>query len=518
MKDKGLLILAILSVVKFLIHLIFSSNYGIFRDELLYIELGKHLDWGYWSNPPSIGFFSWITQHFIGLEVRQVRLIPALLGGGLVMITGLMVRAIGGGIYSQVIAGMAILLSPAYLRVPLLFSPVVFDVVYWSIGTYLLIKYLFQPNPKLIIWFGVLAGLGFLNKYSVGLLLMSTIFGLLLTEHRKVLVQKETFIALGLFLLIITPNLFWQWKYAFPVFTHMRILAETQLVNVNRIEFIMDQVLMNVTSLLVWLPGIYFLLIDRRGKPWRAAGWTFAFTIVFLLISRGKSYYTLGIYPMVIAFGAYYLALITENWSVRAIRLVPMAFMVIIIIPLLPICVTFLSVEKEQEYCSWLANEIGIDGPLRWEDGQIHHLPQDFADMFGWDELAELAHLAYEKAEDKKHCILYGEDYPHVGAVGMYSYKYDFPEYFSMSDSYRLWLKDTISSDVNTFIYINDELGEDIDSIFASITKIGQIKNPYARDRGVTVYLCEQPRSPFSDHYKNVVSEFKKRYNLFPKK
>ena len=33
----------------------------------------------------------------------------------------------------------------------------------------------------------------------------------------------------------------------------------------------------------------------------------------------------------------------------------------------------------------------GIEGPLRWETGAMHELPQDYADMLGWQEMAGLA-------------------------------------------------------------------------------------------------------------------------------
>ncbi len=42
----------------------------------------------------------------------------------------------------------------------------------------------------------------------------------------------------------------------------------------------------------------------------------------------------------------------------------------------------------------------------RFEDGTIHSLPQDYADMIGWEELTALADSAYRMIEDKE-CLNY---------------------------------------------------------------------------------------------------------------
>lgn len=48
------LILLILALAKFGLHLPVISRYGFQRDEFLYMALGDHLAWSYWSNPPLI--------------------------------------------------------------------------------------------------------------------------------------------------------------------------------------------------------------------------------------------------------------------------------------------------------------------------------------------------------------------------------------------------------------------------------------------------------------------------------
>ncbi|MBK8965878.1 MAG: hypothetical protein IPM36_04215 [Lewinellaceae bacterium] len=90
---------AILAVtaVKLCTHLYVNTIYGFHRDELLYLALGQHPDWGYWSNPPLVGWLGWVAQEIFGGSLFAVRLLPTLGGCGIVVLTGLLARELGGG-------------------------------------------------------------------------------------------------------------------------------------------------------------------------------------------------------------------------------------------------------------------------------------------------------------------------------------------------------------------------------------------------------------------------------------
>ncbi len=64
--------------IKLLLHLFTNTRYGFHRDEFLYLALGKHPGWGYWSNPPFIGWVSFANQHLFGDSLFAMRLVPAM--------------------------------------------------------------------------------------------------------------------------------------------------------------------------------------------------------------------------------------------------------------------------------------------------------------------------------------------------------------------------------------------------------------------------------------------------------
>lgn len=64
---------------------------------------------------------------------------------------------------------------------------------------------------------------------------------LLISNSRSLFLKREILISIGIVLLIIAPNVLWQYNNGFPVINHMQELADTQLVNVQRMSFLKNQ-------------------------------------------------------------------------------------------------------------------------------------------------------------------------------------------------------------------------------------------------------------------------------------
>lgn len=493
-------LLLLLAAAKLLFHLLTNVNYGFHRDEMLYLALGRHPDLGYWSNPPLIGWIAALIQAVLGDTMFTVRLIPSLFSTGILTLTCLMAREMSGGRYAQFLAGWCVLLAISFTRSGWLFQPVGVDMFFWTLFCYLVLRYLNTQKPHYLLGFGAAFGVGFLNKYLVLFFLMALVMGLLLTPQRRVLWSKYTLGAVLIAAAIILPNFIWQYQHDFPVVTHMRELSESQLVNVQYIEFLLDQILTNLPALVVWLGGLIYLLFHKGSKAYRLLGYIFVITIMLFLLLKGKSYYTLGIYPVMIAAGGVYFEKILHSiWLKVAVPLL----VAVLFFPLLPMGVPYLSIPKMVKYCNNLRETWGIDGATRWEDGEIYPLPQDYADMLGWEELAQHVASAYEQVQDKNRCLIYCENYGQAGAVELFAK--NLPPVNSFSDSYRLWIQENTNATV--LIYVNDELGKDVQALFADIQIIGKIENSYAREFGTTVYLCQQPRQPFGNFWRKRVQK-----------
>lgn len=481
-----------------------SSGYlGFHRDELMYLALGKHLDWGFWSNPPFIGFISYLGQQFFGSSLLATHVLPALSAAGVLWLMALMMRALGGGMYAQLLCGASMFCSIAWLRAFSMLQPVPFDIFFWSLLSYFLLQWLKTGADKWWLYIGLAAGIGMLNKYTVALWVVATLGALLLNYRRSVFTRKAPWVAALLAGLILLPNALWQIRHHFPVLHHLKTLQETQLQHVQAADFLKDQLLVHAGFAPLWIAGLFALLFSVRLHAFRPLAWQYLLVVGILLVLKGKSYYTLGAYPMLFAAGAVALEAWVFNVYARAALL---TVFVAISGPLMPTGKPFLPVNQLVAYFEWLKTDVGVDAPLRWEDGRLHTLPQDYADMLGWEELAALTDQALLQAGPLDSTVVYAENYGQAAAVEHFC-KQPHPPAFSFSDSYLLWVPENLSAGKQNLIYINDELGDDIKGLYGDIRCIGTIQNPLAREKGTGVWLCKRPKASFPALWKHRVRE-----------
>jgi len=90
-------IVSALAAAKLALHLASAGLYGFFIDELYFLACGEHLAWGYPDFPPLTALQAWLTRALFGDSPWSIRLFPALAGAGLVFLTGMLARRLGGG-------------------------------------------------------------------------------------------------------------------------------------------------------------------------------------------------------------------------------------------------------------------------------------------------------------------------------------------------------------------------------------------------------------------------------------
>lgn len=479
-------VVILLATLKLALHLLTNTNYGFHRDEYLYLELGNHLGWGYMEVPPVIAALG-KTALLLGGSLSVVRLFPTLVGVVTIILIGAMVRDLGGKKWAQAFACLAYILSPAFLRSNMLFQPVSFNQFCWFLSALLIVRLIKTENHKYWYWIGLVAGVGFLTKYSIGFFYAAFLAGIILTPHRKWLKTPYPYMAAGLALIIALPNILWQLNHNLPVVQHMSELSQTQLKNVEPLSFLTAQFVMHQAASIIWLAGLIYLFIAKRLANYRVIGWIYLGILLLLLLLSGKSYYTLGAYTMLLAVGG----VAVENYLGNRARLPNYAMvglLVILTIPVLPYGIPILSTNEMIKYCAYMKDTFSLDGPLYWEDGRIHTLPQDYADMHGWEEMAAKVGRLYHSLSptEQKSCLIYGGSYSHTSSINYYRGKYDLPEVYSFHGSHLIWAPDSLNFDRQIMI---DDVPHTGSPFFESIVLADSIENPNAREPGYIYYL-----------------------------
>ncbi len=439
--SSPLAVLIYLSLLKLLFPLLTSADFEFHRDEFLYMAMGDHPALGYLEVPPFIAMVAKLTKILLGESLYAMRFFPSLAGVFTLLLTGLIAKEFGGGSFAQIFSAVAYLLALVYLRMNLFLMPVSFDLFFFVLAVYLLIRIFRNNRPRLWILLGIVTGVGLLNKYTMLLFGFGAFISILFTSHRNLLKDNWPYISAGIALLIWSPNLLWQIQNDLPFFDHMRILAERQLSNVNPVNFLLTQVLMNLYAAPVWIAGLFYLLFGKQLRTYRGLGWMYMSLLGLMLLLGGKVYYLAPAYPMLIAAGAvaceYFVWRINWHW------LKPVFFTILIVgnISLIPIGIPLLSVDQMIKYFDFGSKYMGIGEALRWETGQMHELPQDYADMLGWEQMVSTVAKTYHSLPDsvQEKCAIYASNYGEAGALDYYGKYYNLPKCISKGGSFWSW-------------------------------------------------------------------------------
>ena len=491
-----------LLVVKAILHLTAILNgYGLHRDEYLYLAEGHHPMWGYMEGPPVIGWVAGISQFILGGTIWAAKL--PVLAVGLLSLWLLceLVREMGGGKYAQLIAGAGWLLSPVYLGSNALFQPVSFNQFCWLLTSLALVRLLNYQRPKDWYILGAVVGLGLMTKYSIVFFLIGIFGGLLLTPQRSLLRSKYLWQAAGIAFLMWLPNLVWQFSRGFPVVAHMRELSETQLVNMSAADFLAPQFLFHAMGILIWLPGLFYLFRSEKLKPYRSLAFAYVFLIVLLLMLSGKAYYTFGAYAFLFAAGG----VAWSEWLSKKSWLITLPLLANFL--LIPFGLPILPVEQMQDYGVYTRDNFGFTSGLRWEDGSVRDLSQDYADMHGWEEMvAKVAEFYHQLPPEKQAtCMIEGGNYGHAGALNFYRHKYNLPEAVSFDASFLLWVPEHIEFDRQIIL---DDYPQGPSDYFSVVSLVDSTHTLYARETGF-IYYREQPKADVVRAWADIVRERK---------
>lgn len=494
-----------LALVKFLLPFLQQHPlYELQRDEYLYYQQGLHFAFGYMENPPLLSYLGMLSSWFGGSEA-SIKLWPGLLGAATVVTTCLIVAELRGKMLAQLLAALGVM-GGAYVRIHSLFQPNALDIFFWTLAIYFLIRYINTKEQKFITWLAISLALGWWSKYSVLFMAMAIVIGLILSPYRNVFTKKKTWLAVLLAMVIILPNLFWQYSHNWPLVHHMEELRDTQLKYINKSDFIKDQFMMLIPAILLWMAGLAWVL---RQKQWRIIGVIYFSVILLLLFGSGKSYYALGAYPVLIAAGSvlWEQILNKRKWIGYSLALLMILFNWMIMPLLLPIWTP----DKLDAFYK----KIGIEH--KWEDLKAHPLPQDFADMLGWKELTERTEKFFNSLPDsiKVNTTIYGANYGQAGAMKFYGQNDLFKNsVISENGSFQLWINDHLF--FKHLIIVDDEVPDPDDEViqhFETISLIDSVRNKYSRQLDDKIFFLDNLDSTGLRLAREGFIENKKRFN-----
>ncbi|MBN2172239.1 MAG: glycosyltransferase family 39 protein [Candidatus Krumholzibacteriota bacterium] len=473
------------------LQLLTAGRYGIFCDEMYYVAVSKRLAWGAVDHPPLVDAVTWLSRLLFGDALLGLRLWPALAGAMTVMLTADLARRLGGRHLAQGLAALAILAGPAFLALFGTLSMNAFDILLCTLALQILVRILNRPSPRLWLAFGLVAGIGLENKYTMGVLGLGALAGLLATPARRELRRPWPYLAALIAGLIFLPHVLWQARHDWPVLEFMANAQRYKNQPLSPLGFFGQLALgLNPLTLLLWAPGLIALFARR----WRPLGILVAVGLLTYLLGRSKFYYVMPFFPLLLAAGAAWWERRLAGWRPRWPKPALLGAIALTGALLVPYGVPLLSVKAFIRY----GDALGLTRHLKLERADRVDLPLHFAYRFGWEEMVDQVAGAYHAlpAEDRARCTILASSYNKAAAIDYFGPARGLPPALATQNQYGLWGPGQQSGEVSLCVGFREEV---LAKYFAVVERVAAVEHPYAHpnETGYPICVCREPFHSF---------------------
>ncbi len=472
-----------------------ASGYGVFRDELYYIACARHLDWGYVDHPPLVALIAWLSRLLVGDSWLALRMLSAVAAAGTVLLVGDTARELGGGRWARLLAQVLAAAAPVYLSLFSIYSMNGFDVLIWAGLVWIAVRILAGGSARLWLAFGVLSGIGLENKIDVALLASGLVAGLLLTRRFAVFRSRWIWLGGAVAAALFVPHVAWQVVHGWPTREFVANAQRDKITPMGPVGFVAKQFVMaGPVGFSFALAGLGWLLAAGKARAFRPLGWAALAVLVVLASSVSKPYYFAPALTLLFPAAGVVLETWTSGRFARSLRAVAILAAASIVVAL-PLVKPLLTEDAYVRYAAALGIRPGTD-----ENHRIGRLPQFFADMHGWRELAEAVATvnAALPADDRARACVYGRNYGEAAAIDYFGPALDLPPVISQHNSYWMWGPGSCTGAV--VLIIGGELADHVGD-FASVEPAGLFRcadcMPYESD--LTIWVARGLRASLAD-------------------
>lgn len=460
-------------------------GYGYFIDELYYIACSKRPALGYVDHPPLAPLLLLLSRRILGDSIPAIRFLPALTGSLTVWLAGLTARKLGGGTTAQSIAMVSVIIAPVFLALFGIFTVNAFEILLGTAMSWVLVTLLQTGDGRWWIPFGALAGLGLLNKHTFVLLGAGLIAGLAMTPARNHLRDRRFWLGGLLALVLFSPNLIWQIRHDWVSLEFYRSATLLKNVSTSPIGVILGQLFpAHPAALPVWLAGLWYCFFHEEGRRYRPLGWCFV-TVLGVLILTGSSRpdRIAALYPFLFAAGGVALEQRFARRGGAWLRPALFALLILGGLVLAPLSIPLLPPDAMARYAATL------DVTPQIERGKASHVPQWFADRFGWEEMVDKVAEVYSRLPeaDRASTLLVADNYGKAGALELFGPARGLPRVISTHNNYHLWGPGDTSARV--VIAVGSDR-EDLEQVFTDVEQAATLGCSYCYYDGEPIWVA----------------------------
>lgn len=481
-------ILLLLGFALFLLHMFTNHQYGFHQDEMVVLDNARHLDWGFVEYPPLTPFLAHIELTLFGFSLVSARTFSALTHGLVFVLTGLMVRELGGSRRAQIVGAIAASIGPFALILGSQIQYVTFDFLWTVLTAYFVIRLLRSEDQRWWLAIGTVIGLGMMTKYTMAFFAAGLVGGVLLTDARRYLKSPWLWGGVALSILIFLPNLVWQIQHNFISLEFLSSIHARDVAIGRADGYVPEQFLLSSNPLVVpfWIAGLVYLFKNPNGKRFQMVGWMYVIPFLLYFFTQGRSYYLASAYPMLFAAGAVAWQGWVEKLSTQSARLVTGSTWGLVGIGAVVGGLLSLPIAP-------------INSPLWNVTREVHDI---FTEQIGWHEMIQTVAGIYDELPEEEKArtgILAGEN-DEAAALNLYGGEYGLPTAISGSNTF--WLRGYSEPPPEVLIVVGFTQ-ENVASLFNECAVAGTITNDYDVENDLRnppdIFMCRNPRLPWDE-------------------
>jgi hypothetical protein len=422
--------------------------------------------------------------------------ISALVSAGIILLTGLMARLLGGTGWVQGLAALGSATSLALVADGSTYTYDVFDQFWWSLAAVILIGLLRDERPQRWLAFGVVAGLGLLTKETILFWGLALVLGLLLTPQRRLLFTRWTLFGGLIALAIFSPFLLWNAANGWASFQYWAGYSANHSGGGTPIDFLINQLLVNNPFLLpLWGAGLWYFFF-ARGKRYRVFGWAYVILFILFILIQGKSYFLAPAYPVLFAGGAMQWWQLRARWPSWGPRWIG-AYALLMVLSGVLLAPAAMPALPPSVYAH-VYGTAGNSGAQQ-QSGDVYGLPQSLADRFGWPEQVALIARVYHSlppGEQRIACI-FASNYGEAGALQQFGGQYHLPAPISGHNAFYIWGPEGCNGQVIISIGVTAQTAT---QAFGSVTLAATTSCTACVDseNDAPILILRDPKEPFS--------------------
>lgn len=415
------------------------GSYGYFCDEFYYLACADHLAAGYVDHPPLSVLLLWAVRAVAGDSLAALRLVPALAGAATIVIIGLMARRLGANRLGQLVAAGAAMTASVYHVFFSYYSMNALAILMWSAGFWLLIEIERRDSQRLWLAFGALTGIGLLNKHTFVMLPLCLAVAMVLTSARRHLARRWFWLGCLVAAALFLPNLIWQYYNGWPSIEFYSNADLFKNLATPPIQVMFQQILtMNPGAMPVWVAGLVFLLVTRRGRPLRHLGLVYLILLILMLVGqKSRPDRIAGTYPVLLAGGGALLGGLARRPGLGWLRRALPALLLLAGLALAPLGLPLLPPPMLARY----AAALGMVPRIEQGEAKMTQVPQWTAYRLGWDTYVDnvVAVVQEIPPEERRRAIILVPTYSQAGAIELLGRGRDLPPVYATQNTYYHW-------------------------------------------------------------------------------